>query len=128
MQRPFSAAQNQNGEEMKEAEKLVLKLKPYKGKRRYPESLRLKTGRYIVRCRKQGESWGVIQQKLCLGNNTIKSWAEKVESNDIQPVKIKRVGARTKTINSLTIMSPQGWRIEGLDFQTATQFLKEIHR
>ena len=113
---------------MKDAEKLALKLRPHKEKRGYPEALRLKVGRYIVRCRKEGESWSAIQKKLGLSNATVKSWAEKIASNHIQPVRIKHTVVGIEKINSLTITSPQGWRIEGLHFQRAIELLKEMHR
>ncbi|GEM_PF-5152404 len=112
---------------MNEAEKFVLELKPYKGKRAYPETLRLNVGKYVVRCRNGNESWSAIQRKLGLGKNTIKNWAEKIP-RDIQPIKIKHAVQSMEKVNAITITSPKGWKIEGLNFKKATLLLREIHR
>ncbi len=102
---------------MNEAIILAEKLKSNQGGR-YPEALRLEATDYILRCRDADQSWYLIQKKLNIGKTTIQNWYAKASQEKpikLQPVKIKSCGLKSQSgLNQLAIVSPEGWRIEGL--------------
>ena len=109
---------------MNEAEILAEKLKSNQGGR-YPEALRIEATDYIMRCRDLDQSWYTIQKKLNIGKTTIQNWYEKARPKKaikLQPIKIKQGDANSR--NMFSIVSPQGWRIEGLRLEDIKRLLE----
>ncbi len=115
---------------MNEAKTLAEKLKSNQGGR-YPEALRLEATDYVLRCRDADQSWYLIQKKLNIGKTTIQNWYAKTsQEKPIKlPVKIKSRGLKSQSgLNELAIVSPEGWRIEGLRIEEIKGIFEMIRR
>ena len=114
---------------MNEATILAEKLKSNQGGR-YPEALRLEATDYILRCRDADQSWYLIQKKLNIGKTTIQNWYAKARQEKpikLQPVKVKSCASESESRqNKRAIVSPEGWRIEGLRLDEIKEIFETI--
>ena len=93
---------------------------------RYPESFQKLVAQYargqLARCSKSR-----ISKKVGIPWVTIGRWIEQIESQthtDLVPVRIRSNELQTKP--SVSIVTPEGWRIEGLSVDQTCRILERM--
>jgi hypothetical protein len=94
--------------------------------KRYPSSVRREVVRYAQCRRDEGASWYAIADELGLCDETPRRWcsaaAAKSGGSKIAPVEV--VASERDT--GVVIVSPSGFRLEGLDVSSAVAALKAL--
>lgn len=85
---------------------------PRRGRgRRYPASLRHEIVAAAADARAQGESVARIQEQLGVSWNTIARWRKSMAPPSLLPVLVRTTAPPRSTP---VLVSPSGWRVEGL--------------
>lgn len=98
--------------------------------RRYPEATRRAVVAYAIRRREEGASWAAIANELGLWFETVRRWCEARDlaagsASEIVPVEVVDE-ARLGDGGEVVIVSPSGYRLEGLDARTAVAALRAL--
>ena len=94
---------------------------------RYPASLRREILGFARHRRSAGESLKEIARDLGLPWQTLHRWLERSPRRRFRPVAV--VASPPESADSgpaITIVSPQGFRVEGLDLASAADLLKRL--
>jgi len=110
---------------MEKIERLVRELKAVEGLH-YPDDLRRRVGSYIAAQRADKVTWKSIQHELGLANDTIRRWAQTAGTKP----KFRRVKTTGLPIKAqpVTVVSPQGWRLESMDAEVGSSLFRELAR
>jgi len=91
----------------------------------FPPELAERAGRWIAARRAEGATVSEIGEELGLGDNTVRSWCKRASSpttRALVPVQVvPDAPART-----VSIVSPAGFRIDGLSLGDAVALLKAL--
>ena len=106
------------------------------GQRRWPEDLKAAIMAYAARRRTEGESDNAIAQRLGLYQSTLSRWRREAEraGERFKPVAIvASVEAEALVASrvvpppgSLQLITPAGYRVEGLDLDTLVTLLRSL--
>lgn len=84
--------------------------------KRYPPELRHALIRWVDRERERGCTWGKAAEALGLSMSTLMRWCSKEQA---VPVVVQQEDA----VQSVSVVTPTGWRIEGLSLEQAATLL-----
>ena len=107
---------------MEEKRALLEELQRREGLRYAPE-LRRRVMAYVERARAQGMSWSRLSGELGIPAHTLSRWGSE-PSDGGGFVSVRTPQSQGK--GTITLVSPQGWRLEGLDTQTAVTLLRSL--
>lgn len=113
-----------------------------RGRRRgisaYTDDLRRRATDAVLELRSQGASWRRIEELLGVSGETARRWclarggasdasarAEDPPSVALVPVRVVATTV-SETSPTLTLISPSGWRLVGLDIETAIRVLGQL--
>lgn len=89
--------------------------------RRYPEGLRARATTLAKAARRSGTSWSAIADAVGVNVETLRVWCRSSE----QP-KMRRVVIADEQSSQVTIVSPSGFRVEGLSMRDAIALLEKL--
>lgn len=112
-------------------ESVLLKREISRGERgrgkRYPAELRGRVAAWAQGRREAGASWVDVAQELGLGLDTVRRWCvpkkPAVTSRSLLPVRVVESPAEPAR---LILVSPNGFRVEGLTLTEAASLLKAL--
>lgn len=93
--------------------------------RRYPCALRERIVRYARSRRAEGHSWARIGEELSMPWETLRRWSRVGESSKAM-VPVEVVPAAVVAEGGVAVVSPTGWRLEGLDVREAVAVLRAL--
>lgn len=109
---------------MEDVQELVAELRKHNGFR-YPPELRGRVGRYVRAARAEGKPWMALHRELQLSQQTLRRWCQRAaQPATLQPVRLRQAVTRP----ALTLVSPEGWRFEGLDQGQAGELFAALAR
>jgi hypothetical protein len=75
----------------------------------------------------EGKSLGRVAEELGLGPATLTRWLGKVDAGEpLRPVEVQRDEEEPGPAFSLVVVTPSGWRIEGLRLADLTELLRAL--
>ena len=87
---------------------------------RYDPEVRAQITKYIVRARRRGVSWPRLSRQLGVPKNTLCGWHSKASKGaGFAEVQVREPAPVGEGSNQVTVVSPTGWRIEGLTVKQA---------
>ncbi len=90
---------------------------------RYPTELRRRAVTVVSALREQGASWRQVSAAVGLRADTLQRWCGGGSpAADASLVPVQVVGDR----GGVTIVSPRGWRVEGLSLADAASLLRSL--
>lgn len=89
------------------------------GRRRFSEAQRAEAVEYLERRGIEGATVGAIAEELGVGKTTLQRWRSR-ESGFV------RVAALADPVSEVSLVSPGGYRIEGLDLDQAVELLSRL--
>jgi transposase-like protein len=96
----------------------------------YPEELREKAVRYMRQRLKAGVSLQSLAQALCISEPTLRAWCKAAPSSKLCPVVVKAEEDPRNPVDpeggEMTLVSPGGYRLVGLDLKSAVFALKVL--
>ena len=92
--------------------------------RRYPAALRGRIDAYVARRREQGASWAAIGDELDVPLETLRRWSKTPRVSAMVPVEV--VAPTVDSDDIVAVVSPSGWRLEGLDVRDAVAVLRAL--
>lgn len=96
-------------------------------RRRYPESFRAQVAAVVAQLRDKGDSWSTIEEALGIPTTTLVRWHR--DSSLAEPTQMVRVQLReepTAPSSELAVVNPAGFRLEGLDLDTALEAMRRL--
>lgn len=90
------------------------------GRRRFTEAQRMEAVRYLERRHREGATVAVIAEDLGLGKTTLERWRSRVSSF----VRVETAVAEQAPV--VALVSPSGYRIEGLRVEQAVELLRRL--
>lgn len=92
--------------------------------KRYPAAVKREVVRYARRRREEGASWATIGDEIGLWFETLRRWCQQAseEAGVIARVEV----AEEPRSEGVSIVSPSGFRLEGLDAAAAVAALKAL--
>jgi hypothetical protein len=107
-----------------EIEKLRAALARREGGRgkRYTASLKQMIAEAATTLRRQGRGWQAIGKRLCLPHETVRRFTGTNSTAALVPVEVVDEPATCR----LTLVSPEGYRIEGLGVGEAAELLRRL--
>jgi hypothetical protein len=90
--------------------------------KRYPSSLKAKIARAATELRRQGQGWHAIGMVLGIPHETVRRFSGAGTARAFVPVEVVEDGSR----NGLVLVSPEGYRIEGLAVDEAAAILRRL--
>lgn len=115
------------------AEEIAVEVGGKRSKRwRCPKELRSKVVSYVAVCRERGEPYFEIAVRLGLVESTLARWVRIEHSNGkggFRPVAIVPSGdaeSVTQSEAAIRVVTPRGYRIEGLDPQSLAYILRIV--
>ena len=110
-----------------------------KGSAPFPEPLRAFAVRYLAQAQQKGETLKSVVQKLGVSEPTLQAWRRgqtpggKEEEREsaaamLVPVLVheRKPPVPTAVATGLAVVSPQGWRVEGLGVEVAVELFKRL--
>lgn len=99
-----------------------------------PSDLRKKALQCVIEKQSLGESWSSIGRFLGLSSTTVKRWydieleakAAKRSRGPFLPVRVEAKELVTEAERSLVLVSPSGYRLEGIRVTEAAKLLKAL--
>jgi hypothetical protein len=94
--------------------------------KRYPEALRARVVSWALRRRNDGAGWEEIKRELAQQHDTVRRWclsAPALTSRELIPVKIVDAATPARVVS---VISPSGFRVDGLSIGEAAAMLREI--
>ncbi len=108
-------------EELKQLGQAVRAHREHGGGLRLPKSLRTEVAEAAQRARDGGVSLGMIATMTGLSAQSIQRWTQSRRGTALVPVRV-----RGTTPSDVTVVSPEGWRVLGLDLQGAASLLRAV--
>lgn len=93
--------------------------------KRYPVELKARATAYAKRRHDAGASYAVIAGELGLGFETVRRWCSAAEPTPLQSALVP-VEVVAESRESIAIVSPSGFRLEGLDVAEAVAALRAL--
>jgi transposase len=110
-----------------------------KGAAPYPEPLRAFAVRYLAQAQQKGETLKAVVQRLGVSEPTLQAWRRGQTGGDkgvrseptaaaLVPVVVHapKEPVPLTLATTLAVVSPQGWRVEGLGVEEAAQLLRRL--
>jgi len=95
----------------------------------YPKRIREQAARYACRRRAEKATWATIAKEVGVSTTSLANWSKALpESSTFVPVVVKTPSATPlPAADSLpTLISPTGYRVEGLSLQQLAQLLGRL--
>ena len=95
----------------------------------YPASLKQRVITYAHEARAHGQTWEAISQSLGLSSVTLWRWNRREaepSSGSFRPVAITDSSAKPSPDATLVLITPNGFRLEGLELKAAEQLLRSL--
>ncbi len=104
----------------------------------WPVELRRRVARHAAARREGGEGWTSIGRSLGVGRNSVRSWVEALDEAPRAGAMVPVIIAEPTTVSSpapapeptvaaeLVLVSPRGFRLEGLDVSAAITALERL--
>ena len=108
-------------EELKELGQAVRAHREHGGGLRLPKSLRAEVIEAAQRARDVGVSLGKIASMTGLSAQSIQRWTQSKPGTALVPVRV-----RPTAPSGVTVVSPEGWRVLGLDLEGAASLLRAV--
>jgi len=111
--------------ELSELKRKIGRLERGRG-RRYATELRDRIARYVAVRRDFGLSWDSLSAELGIPAETMRRWLQPTDAGDARalvPVEVVDSAAEPRTV---AVVSPTGWRLEGLEVAEAVAVLKAL--
>ena len=89
---------------------------------RYGESLKQRLIHFVVQERISGRSWSSLSKGLGISAKTLQSWDLTRRSGSTKLLRVRT----TSTVSEVSLVSPSGWKIEGLTLPQALQLMTEL--
>ena len=112
--------------EREQLKRMIDRLERGRG-RRYPAALRERIDAYVARRREQGASWAALGDELDVPWETLRRWSRTPRASVMVPVEV--VAPTVGSVGSddvVAVVSPSGWRLEGLDVRDAVAVLRAL--
>jgi transposase-like protein len=96
---------------------------------RYPPALRRRVVAFIRKRESEGKSLRHISGELGLGQQTLRDWMARRREPRLRAVEVAGPAAVTppKTlVRALVLVTPRGYRVEGLDRESLTELLRVL--
>ena len=126
-------------ESKKSIREQIARTRPSRGNQGWPVEIRRRVGRHAKERRDTGESWRSIGTSLGISSTTIRGWVndlsteergkggEERESVSMVPVVVTDgVVPSTGGVPSLVLVSPRGYRVEGLGLSEMIAVLERL--
>jgi hypothetical protein len=111
--------------DVKRLRQAVLDLGPRQRGRLFPEPLRTRLAKAARELRERGETNAEISALLGISKETARRMASEGNGAALVPVEIAAAPA-TRNDAELVVVSPTGWRVEGLDLDEAVALLRAL--
>lgn len=99
---------------------------------KYPKEVRQHVGAYVREARAAGVSLAALSRRLDVADVTLTRWAGAAPpGGGIRPVRVLPVGVSSPPevgTRTVRVVSPTGWRVEGLSPAEAVAMLREVGR
>ena len=97
---------------------------------RYPNEFRLRTARWAKRQRDSGATQSAVESQIGIPWRPLKRWVSRLKHvedkpTSLVPVRLERV-LQTAVRNELALISPSGWRLEGLTWEQAIEAMGRL--
>ena len=94
---------------------------------RYREDLRQEAIALARTGLSEGKSLGRVAEELGIGPATLTRWFERGGAGEpLRPVEVQREEAEPGQASSLVVVTPSGWRIEGLRLAEIAELLRVL--
>ena len=111
-----------------------------KGSGPFPEPLRAFAVRYLAQALEKGETLKSVVERLGVSEPTLQAWrrgqtpgSKKTQGSEpraapLMPVVVRppKAHAPPSVATTFAVVSPQGWRVEGLGLEEAAQLLRRL--
>ena len=97
-----------------------------KGARPYTAALKAKALRLAKDLQGQGLAMDVVGKRIGICAATLYLWQSSSKESRMVPVKVVRAEPHLAVATSFTLVSPRGYRLEGLSVKLAMAMLKEL--
>lgn len=111
-----------------------------KGSGPFPEPLRVFAVRYLAQAMEKGETLKSVVERLGVSEPTLQAWrrgqtpgSKKAQRSEpkaapLMPVVVRppKAHAASPVATTFAVVSPQGWRVEGLGLEEAAQLLRRL--
>ena len=97
---------------------LVEKHRSGKTRPRFPEELQRRVTAYVHKQRAKNVPYIILSKQIGLSATALAKWAQKYPppaTGDFLPVRVVAAPSALVTNNTISITSPNGWNIKGLD-------------
>ena len=94
--------------------------------RRYPPEIRQRVGAAAVARRRDGVSWQKIGGELGIPHETVRRLAAAVGGDEVGDFKRVEITAGPSPSSGLSLTTPAGHRIDGLDVESAAELLRRL--
>ena len=102
--------------------------RPTRNSEGYPPKLRARVGLWLAAHRDRGRSWTELGQSLGISAATARSWGEAARGAGFVEVHAAPAVAAPAAGETevLTLVTPQGYRVEGLRLETLVALLEQL--
>jgi len=111
-----------------------------KGSGPFPEPLRAFAVRYLAQAQEKGETLKSVVERLGVSEPTLQAWrrgqtpgSKKTRSSEprtqpLLPVVVRppKAHAASPVATTFAVVSPEGWRVEGLGLEEAAQLMRRL--
>ena len=94
--------------------------------RRYPPEIRQRVGAAATRRRREGASWELIGRELGIPHETVLRLAAVVGGEEVGAFKRVEVSVGSSSTASLSLTTPSGHRVDGLDVDGVAELLRRL--
>lgn len=91
---------------------------------RYSRQLRMLAAEHCRRERQAGRSWAQIAEELGISTVTLSRWLEEPAGAGFRPVTVVADQANSESSSSLTAVTPDGLRVEGLSWSQVIELAR----
>jgi AraC-like DNA-binding protein len=93
---------------------------------RVPEAVRERVLEYAFAERAEDKSWATLARELGLSSSTLQRWASGASRRPAPLRRVRVVGERRSEPPRVVLVSPAGYRLEGLDPEQALAMLGRL--
>jgi hypothetical protein len=94
--------------------------------RRYPPEIRQRVGAAAVARRRDGVSWQRIGGEFGIPHETVRRLAAVVGGDEVGDFKRVEISAGLSASSGLSLTTPAGHRVDGLDVESAAELLRRL--
>lgn len=95
--------------------------------RKFPAELRRRGRAFALAERRAGRSMAWIAETVGVSEQSVRRWVSDVEQRrSFVPVEVARDDARREVDRSAVLVSPKGYRVEGLSLSEIAQLVREL--